>query len=341
MARIKREKVFISYSHKDTAWMERFRVHLEPLEREGLLDFWVDEHINPGDQWFEEIAEAIAATKVAVLLISPNFLASEFIAEHELPPLLKAARQGKVRILPLYLTSSNVNAMQDLSAFQGINDPAQPLASLSEADQDRAMVDASTAIRTALDKAPWKQKTFILKRVLPMSALFIVVALAGAYFLTPVIQDRSTRAVVIIPGLDVRNVLPEVDGTVSTPRILDIEIPGPDVTVDTMFRRIYVVGGKAGVLERVYRKNEDVWRGAVRTYLNNSGVSIPPEQLDAAVDQVMSLELAFIESPKLTTGDEVTISLLEEEGTETRTQISQPLTIQESPVTTQILVFDP
>ncbi|MBX2819680.1 MAG: TIR domain-containing protein [Rhodothermaceae bacterium] len=340
MARTKREKVFISYSHKDAAWMERLRVHLEPLEREGLLDFWFDEDIEPGDDWFAKIKQAIAETRVAVLLISPNFLASEFIAQHELPPLLKAAGQGKLRILPLYLASSNVGAMNDIAAFQGINDPAQPLASLSEADQDKALVDASTAIRNALGTAPWKQKTFLLRRVLPMIALFIVVAVAGTYFLTPVIEERSTKAVVIIPGLDVRNVLPDVDGTVSSPRILDIEIPGPDVTVDTMFRRIYVVGGKAGVLERVYRKNEDVWQGAVRTYLNNSG-AIPPEQLDVAIDQVMSLELAFIESPKLKAGDAVTVSLLEEEGNETRTQISQPLTIQESPVTTHILVFDP
>lgn len=50
-----RRKVFISYSHADAKWLERLRVHLKPLEREGIIELWVDTKIQAGMRWKEEI----------------------------------------------------------------------------------------------------------------------------------------------------------------------------------------------------------------------------------------------------------------------------------------------
>src|SRR5690242_18195551 len=87
-----RNKVFISYSHVDKEWLERLKRHLRPVVREGRLDCWDDTHIRPGDDWKQEIRNALDTAQAAVLLISADFFASDFIDESELPPLLAAAQ---------------------------------------------------------------------------------------------------------------------------------------------------------------------------------------------------------------------------------------------------------
>jgi hypothetical protein len=84
--------VFLSYSHKDEVWKDRLKAHLGVLE----LDAWDDRHIQGGAEWFKEIKEAMArAASVAILLISADFLSSEFILREEIPTLLeRRTREG-------------------------------------------------------------------------------------------------------------------------------------------------------------------------------------------------------------------------------------------------------
>jgi TIR domain-containing protein len=144
-----RTKVFISYSHADKEWLERLKRHLKPLVREGYLDYWDDTHIQPGDDWKQEIQNALDTAQVAVLLISADFFASDFIDETELPPLLATAQAKGVRILPVILSASRFARDPDLARFQAVNSPDRPLNETPLAEQEKVLDRIAQTIESA------------------------------------------------------------------------------------------------------------------------------------------------------------------------------------------------
>ena len=74
-----RNRVFISYSHRDEELFKELLVHLKPWQDRQILDVWTDLDIKAAQKWHEEIQEAVGSTAVAVLLISPDFMASDYI----------------------------------------------------------------------------------------------------------------------------------------------------------------------------------------------------------------------------------------------------------------------
>ncbi len=94
-----RSQLFISYSHRDGEWVERLRRMLQPLEQRYGLERWDDSRIRAGMQWRDEIRTALAGAQVALLMVSADFLASDFVTREELPPLFHAAREEGLRIL--------------------------------------------------------------------------------------------------------------------------------------------------------------------------------------------------------------------------------------------------
>ena len=149
-----REGVFVSYSHHDAKWLERLQVHMKTLVRDGNVDCWDDTMISPGADWRDEIERALARAKVAVILVSADFLASDFIANEELPLLLEAAERDGAAIIPLLLSPSRYAHIPSLARFQTVNPPDQPLSRLSSWRRDEFLVQATVGIERALVEPP-------------------------------------------------------------------------------------------------------------------------------------------------------------------------------------------
>lgn len=144
--------VFISYSHKDRRYLDRLQIHLRPYEREGLVDRWDDTRLQSGANWREEIANAIEHARLAILLVSADFLASDFIATNELPPLLESAQARGTKILPVIVGPSSFKNSA-ISQFQAVNDPSKPLAALPTHKRDEIWVKLAEDVADVLREA--------------------------------------------------------------------------------------------------------------------------------------------------------------------------------------------
>lgn len=141
-------KVFISYSHKDSRYLKSLLPHLEFLERNKQIDLWVDTKIKPGQRWQDEIESALASARVAILLISIDFLISPFIGSNELPPLLTAAEAEGVKILPVILRPCTLP--KSLSQFQAINNPSRPVSMMKGYEKEDLWVKVASVIAEAM-----------------------------------------------------------------------------------------------------------------------------------------------------------------------------------------------
>jgi TIR domain len=144
--------VFISYSHQDAAWLAKLKLFLRPLEDRGMLHVWDDTDIQPGSLWMDEIRQSLESARVAVFLITQNFLNSEFIREKELPQLLSNAQDRGCIVFWIAVSASTVDD-SELARFQAANDPACPLDTLSEPDQNRVLKQIYDRMKQAVQVA--------------------------------------------------------------------------------------------------------------------------------------------------------------------------------------------
>lgn len=100
-----RVNIFISYSHKDEKWRKRLATQLEVLALADLVEVWDDRKIDAGENWREEIDANLLGARIAVLLISADFLTSGFILDAEIPKIFDRHENAGMKIFPLIVRS--------------------------------------------------------------------------------------------------------------------------------------------------------------------------------------------------------------------------------------------
>lgn len=150
-----RRNLFISYCHEDSDACEKVRKRLRALERQGLLDVWGDHLIKAGERWSEAIRGALDKAQAALLLVSEDFLDSDFIRDVELPALLERESRGLMRIFWIPIRKSSVfSSRPDIAAFESLLKP--PETSLQDhedagkARSDQALLQIYDRLRKAL-----------------------------------------------------------------------------------------------------------------------------------------------------------------------------------------------
>jgi len=124
---MERNMVFVSYSHDDMDWKHAISVQLEVLERQNLLQLWCDTDIEAGQDWYDEIDRALLSAKIAVLIITANFLTSDFILNEEVPKILERHQDDGMSLMPILASDCLYQAVPWISPKQIRPWDAKPL----------------------------------------------------------------------------------------------------------------------------------------------------------------------------------------------------------------------
>ena len=147
---VARSGVLLAYSHRDRDLLGELQVHLKPLQKA-----WT------------ELQRAVEATRVVVLLVSPAFLSSTFVAGHALPALLAGQEHPRAAVMCVYLRpaldvfaesrfvdpSTGAERSVQITSFRGLNDPLNPLAALEQAARHEVLQAAAAEIIKAAHRS--------------------------------------------------------------------------------------------------------------------------------------------------------------------------------------------
>ncbi len=136
--------VFFSYSHKDEDLRKQLDVHLAPLRRGHLISAWNDRKIDIGTAWDAEISAQMQAADIIVLMLSPDFLASDYCNDTEIPAALARHASGDATVIPVVLRPFNWFG-SPVAHLQSI--PRDKKAVTTWADRDEAFVNVAEGIR--------------------------------------------------------------------------------------------------------------------------------------------------------------------------------------------------
>ena len=128
-------KVFISYSHRDEDFKNGLISTLDVLQDQGKIDAWQDRKIRPGDEWRKAIQAAMEECQIALLLVSVDFLTSEFIRDKELPVLFQRRKDAGLHAIPIIVRECMWQEIPILRDLQALPQDGRPINSFRDRDK--------------------------------------------------------------------------------------------------------------------------------------------------------------------------------------------------------------
>ncbi len=146
-------KLFISYSHADTALLAILRTHLKPLERNGVITPWFDGYLIPGDDIDARVRSALERAELVALLVSPDFLASDYCYDVEMRTAVARHQSGYARVVPIIVRECQWQAAP-FGRLVAIPTDGKPIMSARWPDKDEAWTIVARGIEAAARFSP-------------------------------------------------------------------------------------------------------------------------------------------------------------------------------------------
>lgn len=139
-------RVFISYSHKDEELRDKLDTHLSNLRWDGVISSWYDRQLTAGMEWDDKIKTELESSDIILLLISPDFIASKYCRDVEIPMALQQHESKQASVVPVILRPFDWFSAP-FAKLQAFPKDAKPVTTW--ANQDEAFVSIAQGIRTA------------------------------------------------------------------------------------------------------------------------------------------------------------------------------------------------
>jgi hypothetical protein len=149
-------EVFISYAREDLAYLKELEKHLANLEKQGKITSWYDGDITPGTEWESQIMERLNNAQIILLLVSADFINSEFCYSIEMKQAIARHDADQARVIPIIVRPVDWKGAL-FAKLQALPTGAKPVTRWPT--HDDAFLDIVEGIRKTTDDLTNKRKT--------------------------------------------------------------------------------------------------------------------------------------------------------------------------------------
>jgi hypothetical protein len=141
-------EILFSYTREDEYFRNRIEVHLAALKRQKRIVCWHDRHIHAGRTWSLEISQHLDSADIILLLVSPDFVNSDYCNTVEVRRALERHEKGEVCVIPIILQSADWKG-EKFAELQALPRDAHPIADWP--DPEKAFYDVAIGIKRAVE----------------------------------------------------------------------------------------------------------------------------------------------------------------------------------------------
>lgn len=141
--------VYLSYAHRDERYREELARHLSLLKRQGVIASWHDQNISAGAEWEREIDTYLNTADIILLLVTPDFIASDYCYSFEMRRALERHETRQARVIPIILRPTDWH-FAPFGKLQALPTGGKPVTTWP--DRDEAFLDIAQGIRKAVQK---------------------------------------------------------------------------------------------------------------------------------------------------------------------------------------------
>jgi hypothetical protein len=151
-------EIFCCYAQEDQKLLGKLRMHLSPLEREGRITIWADTNISAGSEREHELEKHLNTAQIILLLISANFMASDYSYSKEMTRAIERHERGEARVIPIILRPIYWQGTP-FGKLQALPPDGKPIADADKNTQDRAFVRVVDGINKVVNDLLEEQRT--------------------------------------------------------------------------------------------------------------------------------------------------------------------------------------